>query len=155
MPTAPSWRAHVGLAPLLPLMKFESRGIGRGSVPALRARFKRVYAGESNGQSYRKTLAGGSPFLKGGPTMFTSISRPRPPRWSVVVSDNWSMYADDDAPDAAGEFASAEAAIAACEARVDRSIAWIVATSRGLDLSKGSDDVYDAWRDGGDSPGIR
>lgn len=82
--------------------------VGIACVPSIGAP---ILQEQKTAKVITRKLPADHPIFQGGPTMFTPISRPRPPKWSVVVSDNWSMYADDDAPDAAGEFASAEADI--------------------------------------------
>jgi hypothetical protein len=70
------------------------------------------------------------------------------PRYRVVTADNF-QYMEEDEHAASGEFDSYDAAVAACQAIVDRSLAWHHKPGMTADA------LYDTYVDFGDDPFIQ
>jgi hypothetical protein len=78
---------------------------------------------------------------------------PKQIKYMVLTADNFHAYDDDDGVDESGQFDTADEAIAAAKAIVDKSLRWEL-SSRAPAIMTGAE-LFDHWLDFGDSPGIR
>ena len=78
---------------------------------------------------------------------------PKQSKYMVLTGDNFHAYDYDEGLDESGQFDTADEAIAAAQAVIDKSLRWEL-SSKAPAIITGAE-LFDHWLDFGDSPGIR